>query len=588
MARTTQTIPAELDAPHISRSRGKSTHHLNRFSLYLPVLIFIITVLPLLLFVHRYKLLAEMSMDAGDSFYYLTIARNSLHTPFFTFDGHYPTNGFHPVWEYAIYKAMQWGILDPERPLSTLHRLYLANSLLLGAACALFASFAGSQLHRRWLAIPAICPGFLWIPMALVAPGYLSTWSFMNGMESSIEMLFMALGVILLHRSRSTPLLYLAAFSFGLMTLSRLDNVFFLFPILGFIFVSENSASFRHRAGAIAVPLVMLAAYILYNRVSVGVFLPTSGAVKAGWALKENLRFLDVTFLPSRGSWALMAQRGVLPYSEIAMRIIQMILPAVVCSCFLALRRPLRTWSVFDLLCAGVILKGAYNLVFVPMINQGFWYYGSSFLVANLAIAIMLDRALRPVHSELSPSMLRTVAASILALCALSFCVNASMYSRLSSDAPLWAEHLMDNGDQIRSMILSRGENRFIEMNDGEITYATHLPAMAGTGLALDAEATKALKDGHFLDLAKKRGFDLIVASGGYRAVVDDFITRRQKGWHGPLNLISDSEFSRYNLVPVAVHQPTDTAVYRITSITSANNQQRFTPGQPQLRSAAQ
>src|ERR1700692_4341464 len=78
--------------------------------------VFAATVLPLLLFVKRFSGLAALSMFAGDAFYYLTVARNSLHKPFYTFDGTYPTNGFHPVWQFLLYSAMRWDILKPGDP----------------------------------------------------------------------------------------------------------------------------------------------------------------------------------------------------------------------------------------------------------------------------------------------------------------------------------------------------------------------------------------------------------------------------------------------------------------------------------------
>ena len=43
---------------------------------------------------------------ASDAFYYIAIANNSGWSPLFSFDGEYPTNGFHPFRDY-------WSITGP-------------------------------------------------------------------------------------------------------------------------------------------------------------------------------------------------------------------------------------------------------------------------------------------------------------------------------------------------------------------------------------------------------------------------------------------------------------------------------------------
>ena len=67
--------------------------------------VFAATLLPMLLYLRRCGSFAETSIFQPDTFYYLTVAENSLHTPFYSFDGIHPTNGFHPVWEYMLYHA---------------------------------------------------------------------------------------------------------------------------------------------------------------------------------------------------------------------------------------------------------------------------------------------------------------------------------------------------------------------------------------------------------------------------------------------------------------------------------------------------
>src|ERR1035441_10706706 len=104
--------------------------------------VFAATLLPLLLFLRRCTPFAETSVFQPDAFYYLTVARNSLHTPFYSFDGVHPTNGFHPVWQYMLYHAMRLNLLRPDDPFLTLHRLYIGNLVILSIAWALLSAFS--------------------------------------------------------------------------------------------------------------------------------------------------------------------------------------------------------------------------------------------------------------------------------------------------------------------------------------------------------------------------------------------------------------------------------------------------------------
>ena len=76
----------------------------------------------------------------------------------------------------------------------------------------------------------------------------------------------------------------------------------------------------------------MIAAYLVYNRISVGVFMPTSGSVKAGLSIVGNLHFFDQVILPK--NWFLTRGPTWL-FSEVFMRVFQMIVPAIICGIFL-------------------------------------------------------------------------------------------------------------------------------------------------------------------------------------------------------------------------------------------------------------
>ena len=368
-------------------------------SIFVAVAAFAATVLPLFLFLKRFPRIAPLAVNAVDSFYYLTVARNSLRTSFYSFDGMYPTNGFHPVWQFLLYTAMRWNVLKPSDPFITLHRLYIGNVLLLGFGFGLLAAFCAQRLNRQWLAFAAICPGFLWFAVALSAPSYLSNWSYLNGMETSVELVCLGLALLSFSTdSRSSVRLPISMFCFGLMVLCRLDDVFFLLPVIALVWISRSRRPMYQTLISVVIPGAMIAAYLMYNRMTVGILMPTSGTVKAGLSVWSNWRLIEQIVFPIR--WFIYG--GMNWFPEIFMRVYQMICPVFLCGAYV-LQRHRDRLGLIEALCLGVVLKGLYNFTNVQLFHQGSWYYAASIFAANLVIALWLDRAaflLRPMSAK--------------------------------------------------------------------------------------------------------------------------------------------------------------------------------------------
>lgn len=525
--------------------------------------VFAATLLPLLLYLRRCSPFAETSVFQPDAFYYLTIARNSLHTSFYSFDGVLPTNGFHPVWEFLLYHAMRLNLLKPDNPFLTLHRLYISNLLILSVACALLAAFCAQHLHRRWLAFPAVCPGFLWFVVALVASQYLANWSYLNGMESSVELLFLGLALACYSTDRTAAFrLPLSMFFFGLMVLSRLDDILLLLPVLILVWRSHVGGPRRRVMAAVALPIAMIAAYLVYNRISVGVFMPVSGSIKAGLSVSENLHYTLRLILPGR--WSQMTVADNL-YSEIYMRILQMLAPIVLCGIFL-IQRSRSIWGLIEALCVGVILKGAYSFINVATFHQGSWYFASSIFIANLVIALMWDRTLNLAYPmKRKYTLVRPWIAALA--CGILTAISFNIYANhmMLNGGGRWQESILQQSDALRSMVQREGSDRFIEMNDGELAYATGMQTLSGQGLVLDPSAASALAHGHFFDIAFERGYCLMMASGMYKDQIDAFLQRRKTGDHLPIYIIHGEEFDRFNVVPVAYDSISETKLYRMS-----------------------
>jgi hypothetical protein len=397
--------------------------------------------------------------------------------------------------------------------------------------------------------------------VALADPAYFSNWSFLNGMESSVELLFLGLALASFSTDRTASFrLSLSMFFFGLMVLSRLDDVFFLLPVLVLVWKSHCGGPRRRVMASVALPLAMIAAYLIYNRVSVGVYMPVSGSIKAGLSVWENLHNTLRLIVPGR--WSQMTA-GDEFYSEIFMRIFQMLAPMALCGIFL-LRRERSAWGLIEALCVGVLLKGAYNFVFVRTFHQGSWYFASSIFMANLTIALLWDRTLDlayPVRRKTSWLRPWVAASACGVLTAICFNIYAN---HLMLGGGRWQENILRQSDTLRSMVQHAGSDRFIDMNDGELAYSTRMQSLSGQGLALDPLAANALVHGNFFDIAAERNYTLMMASGPYKDRIDVFLKQRKAGDSPPISPISGEEFDRFSVIPVSYDSISETELYRI------------------------
>ena len=466
------------------------------------------------------------------------------------------------MWEYLLYQAMRMNLLKPDNPFLTLHRLYIGNLLILSVAWALLASFCACHLRRKWLAFITICPGFLWFAVALTAPYYLANWSYLNGMETSVELLFLGLALASLSMDEAAALrLPLSMFCFGMMVLSRLDDVCLLPPVLILVWRSHSGGPRRRVAAAVALPLAMIAAYLVYNRISVGVFMPTSGSVKAGLAISQNL--INALGLVIAERWSQVM--GDANYSELFMRIFQMLAPMFLCGIYLV-RRDRARWGVIEALCVGVLLKGAYNFVNVNTFHQGSWYFGSSIFMANLVIAILWDRTLNLAHARDSKALpLRPWTAALACGVLTTVCFNIYTNHLISNGGDKDQNSILRQRDTLRAMVQHEGSDRFIDMSDGELAYATGMQTLSGQGLVLDPPAARALAHGHFFDIASDRSYSLMMASGLYKDQIDALLQKRKKGNREGIYTISGTEFDEFDVTSVAYDRISDTRLYRVS-----------------------
>ncbi len=495
--------------------------------------------------------LGAFRLFAADAFYYLAIAKRSVDLPFLSFDGRFPTNGFHPLWQNLLAALSRaWG-LSAEGLLFTTFGLSLAATALGSGLLALaLLRLTGSPA----LALLAAVPGaYHWL-LGWLSPHLLSAWSFANGMESPLSiLLFGLLAWLLLARDllfgrAGTGKLALLSLLLTLLVLARLDDVFLLVPfVLSAGAQGRTRAEALRRAAAVALlPALALAAYLAHNLAYAGMALPVSGSAKAGGltgGLLRNAYGVATTLFP----FADVRDLPVSVWSDEAWRVVQMLVPAGAGLLFAIAHAPRSRAPTADpevyrrgmlaLLGSYALLKGAWNFCLVGLWHQGHWYYPLSILSFDLIVATALADAIRRSGLFLSPPLRRLLLAAAPLLVLLS--ANAFVALKRTSDyhVPLW--RFFEEREAVqRALDASCPGCGVVSFDDGIVAFALEAPVLNGLGLALDREAARARARGELLELAFQRGFRVLTSVSlplGIQAGADPETVRRQLALYGNL-----------------------------------------------------
>ncbi|HRX87658.1 MAG TPA: hypothetical protein P5572_21745, partial [Phycisphaerae bacterium] len=121
----------------------------------------------------------------GDAYHFLAIARKSVATTFYTYDGLHATNGFHPLWQYFLGTSFKWLNITSHQAQAT----YAGwTSLLALAAGVAFGAAAIVRVTRsRFLGLLTV-PGIYYL---LIGAHYhnQAVWEIHDGMESGFAVL---------------------------------------------------------------------------------------------------------------------------------------------------------------------------------------------------------------------------------------------------------------------------------------------------------------------------------------------------------------------------------------------------------------
>lgn len=362
----------------------------------------------------RFQSATPFEFFAADAFYYLNVARRSEALAFFSYDGMHATNGFHPLWQWLL-SGMFRVLHLTEASDQQLLLDYFVCSVLAAVGFGFLALATCRLIGVRSLALVLTIPGCLELLLARLMTSTTdrpesAPWLIVNGMETSLSVFWFGIVVWLLLRRPSliqwsVPRLVAISGLFTLIVLTRLDDVFLLAAFVGAVvwLARSQRAHWKTFLAVAALPAVSVLAYLFYNVATTDMLLPVSSSIKrdpGAWA--GNLRdFLQLLFPTS----LLNDHLYTWWWDALSWRSLQLVAPMFVSTVFLgycalftesgsAIQERDHIRRVLVILAAYVLMKGGYNLLFVPLLAQGHWYFPLSMASANLMLAFLIGRFL--------------------------------------------------------------------------------------------------------------------------------------------------------------------------------------------------
>jgi hypothetical protein len=518
---------------------------------------------------------------APDAFYYFTVGVNWVRFGYPTFDQQHPTNGFHPLW--------QWTIAGLYRLLTALGYSRLAlvpAAVVVGLLCLTVSLVLFGRVLARY---GRLSPFFLLLPVGAYSVGISSwwwstpfaglplfgtLWNFANGLESALAVLLYAWVAWLFVRRpllrQSQAVLFGSAL--GLFTLARLDHGIFALVLLAALAIesrAQRNASRLRLSGIAALTFAAwLGAYLLYNELTLGRFMPISGAVKSTFPTINSTNFESIAAFRTFSPRVKLYQLGRVGSLQITALGALFSLP-------FALRWELRdgryALRVRDggrarlnqfLLCTalGTIGLVAYDILFVNTMHLGQWYVPVSEVFLSLFAVEWAGRAAaRWKHRSALPTGI--VAALALAGGTL---VYFWRFQRVLPWGAMYADFCLEQAPRAVEHY-GKTPPAFISDDDGVIAFGTGFPATSGTLLAIDPAGEEAWRRGHFKELILERGIDRIMllnpayidaTSGHVGETSEAFQTAVTNVLHGPLTThnveveYSDGSFAVLRLRP--------------------------------------
>jgi hypothetical protein len=331
-------------------------------------------------------LLYPVAYVGDDPWFYLVTARNIALHGFQSFSGIFPTNGFHPLWQYLLagYSYIL-AMFDP----SLLYRE--AFAVPLSSAMALWGTWNLARIADR-----------LELPRILVAGIPLIFVMLMGMLYSEAHVALAVLATLLWisidHQIERPSQAFLLGILLGLAFLSRLDWMFFVvFYGLWYVWhvrLFKPIACFATAALLVAVP------YLISNYVFFGAAMPVSGWMKSNFPVV----FLKGLHLNGLGS-------SLFGYS-----IFFGIAPLVISFLVFIWDRSFssRIASLIWALWFGAAGQFAYIALFTRSASEWYWYYILPVVLGGIGAGIVW-RNLQPLFVRLIGGTSRAAWGAVLA-----------------------------------------------------------------------------------------------------------------------------------------------------------------------------
>lgn len=498
----------------------------NRQPQFVFILAVFCVVYPVLTLYYGRGISAVFQYFAGDAWYYMTIARNFASSGTFTFDGIYPTNGFHPLWQYIL--SIAFSMLQLHGQTEQILFAFFTTLTLVSVGSGFFALVIFKLTERIWLALLASVPGIYFLLFSHIDVHYGSTWSFINGMESGLSILFFGLFLYFLIcrdflKEISVRTVVCCSLITTLVSLSRLDDIFLFAPFILYLFFNDQKKNRNFYVFLYClIPLVLIGGYIFYNYTYSGLLLPVSGSVKSGKGFMMNyLPVLNLFYSPQ----LFFKETKHIIWQQETWRVLQMIVPLLLAAVWLAFHKRYRfagsTYyeNIIAVLCWYVVLKGGYNFMRVGIWSQGHWYYPLSIMIANLIMAISVNSLVRKdTKYSLKTKVLSVIGAVSWIIISGNSTNNYKIISHYNMKFFSFWKERVEITNELQPILKNKG---IVEVDDGIIAYSLPVHVMSGFGLALDKKAVPALKSSKLLDLAYQRGFSFI-STVDYTFIPDD------------------------------------------------------------------
>jgi hypothetical protein len=346
-------------------------------------------------------------LTADDSFYYLLTARNAALGYGFSFDQLNATNGFHPLWMYALTPLAWMGSGD----MALFARIVLAIQLLMIGVGAFVLDRTLDQRGRLLAAVAILMVNFYYTKVLV------------NGLESAVQWVCLCGTVSAALNIQRRPLAATGAWQYfglglliGLTVLARLTAVYFGAAVLATTAVifwqaegaSVSGAMARRLAIAVAGAAILVVPYLANNSLSTGHLMPVSAAIK--------------TSRPSHlGPTHVVAAAALLAIWIAG------------CRLFLRARTFTRTdrdlaWASFPILTY-MVLQAQSDILIRGVLVTELWYMVPQALLAMLALGEILRRAAAGETAWRWTGALGACAAVVFAALTWTYRVQPSSYS---------------------------------------------------------------------------------------------------------------------------------------------------------------